>query len=212
MQRQANHKSTPLPVPKRIYTFTVVLLASLIVGISFVSIQSYLSANNSVTKERSEVAPFSTRATNLSSESTLSVNNRAPKIALSPKQLSTLLGIAAGIGLISLIPSRKPMDSTPIPVPVQDPSLVAERTGMPVLASLFPAAPEASQRTTTPVKRGWLPTFVATCEIVLAVAVSILIFGSLSQTDILNAFIQNPLNGYANAVCHAMESVVRRFT
>lgn len=113
---------------------------------------------------------------------------------------STLLGFAASAcvgGLLGALARRR--RETPNVAPNEAASDLAELTGLPVLARLFPndspsvhgAAPKRQ------VRGQWL---VQSAEICLCIAFTIALWGCFRQHSLPQAFLMNPFDAYVRAV------------
>jgi hypothetical protein len=191
---QSHAPSVGNPIPSRLHTFIVTLLAAFVVGMTIYALQplpvaSGQAANNAEDTTTVEVAqhPAKPRAT-------------AKRVTRS--QLRQYGAIALGLAVFSLIPSRK----QPAPPPRLTPPMVAEATGLTVLGSLFANAgrqhPLAS-RLSARLVRG----VVSTSELILCAAFMLTLATCLLHSKLWSLVLYHPLNGYLAAVAQAAEIV-----
>ena len=173
-------------VPGRPYAFVVVLLAAFMVGLTVFALQAGLA-----TSESASLSP--TAKTNIAQ------NQTRPSFTASPlnrEHLQRLAGIALGVAILSLIPSRKPTAPKSSQL---TPQLVSQSTGLPVLGSLFAGStPGPSPQAT---RSSWLiRTMVSTSELILCTAFMMTLAACFTQPQLFAILRQNPLHGYVAAV------------
>ena len=199
--------------PGRIYGFVVVTLAVLVIGITYETVRRFLEEPAGTT----EIAVADSETIPVQASLNASTAADRGKTELDPAQepvsrslLVKLMGIAGGIGLLTLLPSRKPAPPASDRTRVDDPEDLVRMSGLNLLGSILPGKKVTHKSPTArPPAQSGLTLLVSVGELILFAAVVGSIYACWVQPEIAEAFLRRPLDGYAFAVARVASDLTR---
>ena len=204
--RATTSKTNSVSQPGRVYSFVVIALAAVMIGISSLAIVEQIRSR--------DVTPSALVSSAKEAEiSVLKSSNGLPN-TLPRERLPMVLGIAVVLGTLSLVATRSQLVGANTPSQ-RDASFVAKHSGMPVLATLFQDRQRMSLNSPSKSRASWLPAFVFVSETTLAAAIGIAVYGCLTRPDLpqlCKLYLANPLDAYVDSLTHATNQLMGLFS
>ncbi len=192
--------------PGRAYSLVVTTLATLLIGLTVAAYQNRDAEGQSATgpvvtlNKADLIDTADPDPASHSNAETVEVAqpdsvNASPAQKPSLAQLKRIAGIALALGLLTcVIPRRQTVEVAAKPV-----TSIADLTGLPQLASLFPV-----DKASDPVKprrpARLLPAVVMLAEIAICLAALVVTYGCASDAAIARTMKRDPLDAYSQAV------------
>ena len=204
--RATTSKTNSVSQPGRIYSFVVIALAALMIGISSLAIVEQIRSR--------DVPPSALASSSQEIEVSILASPHVLPETLPRERLPMVLGIAIVLGTLSFVPTRSQLVGV-TSATRRDATFVAKHSGMPVLATLFQDRQRMPLNSPPKSRESWLPAFVFVSETTLAVTLCIAVYGCLTRPDLpelCRLFLANPLDAYVHSLTHATNQLMGLFS